>query len=208
VLGAALVSIVFVPAAYVAGMLLRRRMQRGHRPVGVMALGWGAAAVAVIAAVTGTALWGPTASAQGVKPAGSIGSDGWIRGYDYDVRLMPSWYALTNTGKPGLVFFTFPFDGADIELQSLGGVSPVTIADYKSYLVRLGARPAVLDGAPGLLVARSGLPGGMLEQWFIVRGPVVHVVTLYRSPGWPQDSPDLRADFALMLRTWRWTSYA
>ena len=171
-----------------------------------MALGWVAATVAVIAAVTGTALWGPTASAQGVKPAGGIGSDGWIHGYDYDVRLMPSWYALTNTGKPGLVFFTFPFDGAEIELQSLGGVSPVTIADYKSYLLRLGARPAVLDGAPGLLVTRSGLPEGMLEQWFIVRGPVVHVVTLYRSPAWPQDSPDLRDDFALMLRTWRWAS--
>ena len=75
-------------------------------------------------------------------------------------------------------------------------------------LLRLGAHPAVLDGAPGLLVTRSGLPGGMLEQWFIVRGPVVHVVTLYRSPAWGQDSPYLRRAFAWMLRTWQWTNPA
>ena len=207
VLGAALVSIVLVPAAYAAGLLLRRRV-RGHRTVRVLALGWLAATVAVIAAVTGTALWGPRASAQSVKPAGSIGRDGWIRGYDYQVRLRPSWYVVTNAGKPGLIYFTFPFDGAYIQLQSLGGVNPVAIADYRSYLLRLGARPAVLDGAPGLLAARSGLPGGVLEQWFIVRGPVAHIVTLYRSPAWPQDSPDLRDDFTRMLRTWQWMSYA
>ena len=133
-----------------------------------------------------------------------IGGDGWIRGYDYEVRLIPSWYAVTNTGKPGLMYFTFPIDGADIQLETLGGVTPVTIAN----LLRLGARPTVLDGAPGLLVARSGLPAGMLEQWFIVRGPVVHVVTLYRSPAWPQDSPYLRGAFTSILRTWQWMSYA
>ena len=215
VLGAALVSIVFVPAGYVAGLLLRRRAQarraagvQARRAAGVQALGWLAAAVAVIAAVTGTALWGPGASAQSVKPAGSIGSDGWIRGYDYEVRLIPSWYAVTNTGKPGLMYFTFPIDGADIQLETLGGVTPVAIANYRSYLLRLGARPAVLDGAQGLLAGRSGLPEGMLEQWFIVRGPVVHVVTLYRSPEWPQDSPYLRDAFTSILRTWRWMSYA
>jgi hypothetical protein len=43
----------------------------------------------VIAAITGTALWGPAASAQGVKPAGSIGRDGWIRGHGYEIRLIP-----------------------------------------------------------------------------------------------------------------------
>jgi Zn-dependent protease with chaperone function len=207
VLGAALASIVFVPAGYVAGLLLRRRAQ-GRRAARVRALGWLAGAMAVMAAVTGTALWGPGASAQSVKPAGSIGSDGWIRGYDYEVRLIPSWYAVTNTGKPGLMYFTFPVDGADIQLQTLGGVSPVTIANYRSYLLRLGARPTVLHGTPGLLVARSGLPAGMLEQWFIVRGPVVHIVTLYRSAAWPQDSPYLRGAFTSILRTWRWTSYA
>jgi len=207
VLGAALVSIVFVPAAYVAGLLRRRRAQ-GRRTARVRALGWLAAAAAVIAVVTGTALWGPGASAQSVKPAGSIGSDGWIRGYDYEVRLIPSWYAVTNTGKPGLMYFTFPIDGAYIQLETLGGITPVAIANYRSYLLRLGARPTVLDGAQGLLAARSGLPAGMLEQWFIVRGPVVHVVTLYRSPAWPQDSPYLRGAFTSILRTWRWMSYA
>lgn len=208
VLGAALVSIVFVPAAYATGMLLRRRVQRRRRPAGVRALGWLAATVAVIAAVTGTALWGPGASAQSVKPAGSIGNDGWIRGYDYDVRLIPNWYAVTEASKPGMVFFIFPVDGAVIDVESLVGVHPVTIAADRSYLLRLGARPAVLDGAPGLLVARSGLPGGTLEQWLIVRGPVVQVVTLYGSPAWPQDSPYLRDAFGWILRTWRWASYA
>jgi hypothetical protein len=82
------------------------------------------------------------------------------------------------------------------------------IANYRSYLLRLGARPTVLDGAPGLLVARPGLPAGMLAQWFIVRGPVVHVVTLYGSAAWPQDSPDLQGAFTSILRTWRWMGYA
>jgi len=188
--------------------LLRRRI-REPRTTRVRALGWLATAVAVvtvIATVTATAQWGPRASARGVRPAGSIGSDGWIRGYDYDVRLIPSWYAITNTGKPGLTYFIFPFDGADIQLQSLRGVSPVAIARYRSYLLGLGARPATLDGEPGLLAARSGLPGGVLEQWFIVRGPVVHVVTLYPSPAWPGDSPYLRGAFSSMLGTWQWMS--
>ena len=208
VLGAALASIVFVPAAYAAGMLLRRRVRRGRRAAGVRALGWLAATAAVIAALTGTALWGPGASAQSVKAAGSIGNDGWIRGYDYDLRLIPNWYAVTEASKPGMVFLIFPVDGAYIDVESLAGVHPVTIAAERSYLLRLGARPAVLDGAPGLLVARSGLPGGMLAQWFIVRGPVVQVITLYRSPAWPQDSPYLRDAFGWILRTWRWASYA
>ena len=93
VLGAALVSILFAPAAYAAGMMLRQRVRRERRPAGVTALGWFAAAVAALAALTGTALWAPSASAQGVKPAGTIGTDGWIRGYGYEVRLMPGWYA-------------------------------------------------------------------------------------------------------------------
>ena len=66
-----------------------------------MALGWSAAAVAIIAALTGTALWGPKVSAYGVEAAGSIGNDGWIRGYGYDVRLIPAWYDLTQAGGPG-----------------------------------------------------------------------------------------------------------
>jgi Zn-dependent protease with chaperone function len=204
-LGAALVSIVLVPAAYVAGRLLRRRVrQRWTAPT--RALSWLAAVVAVIAAVTGTAMWGPRASERGVAPAGIIGSDGWIRGYDFEVRLIPDWFAVTNTGEPGLMKFIFPFDGADIQLQSLGNANPISIAEYRSYLLRLGARPSVLDGAPGLLAARSVLPGGVLEQWFIVRGPVVQIVSLIRSREAPADSPYLRSAFTSMLRTWQWMS--
>jgi Zn-dependent protease with chaperone function len=205
VLGAALVSMVFVPAGYVAGLLQRRRVP-GPRTAPVRAVGWLAAVVAVVAAVTGTALWGPTASAQSVKPAGSIGSDGWIRGYDYDVRLSPSWYALA--GRPGVMYFIFPLDNADIALQSLGGVSSATIAADRAYLRRLGARPAALDGTAGLLVARPGLPKQILELWFVVRRGVVHIVTLYGSAEFPGDSSYLRGAFTSMLRTWQWTGYA
>jgi Zn-dependent protease with chaperone function len=208
VLGAALVSILFVPAAYAARTLLRRHIRLERRPAGVMALGWLAAGAAVIAAVTGTALWGPSASARGVEAAGSIGRDGWIRGYGYDVRLIPGWYDLDRAGEPGLAHFTYPFDGAGIQLVSLVGVNPVKIAEHRSYLLRLGARPDVLDGAPGLLVSRSGLPGWVLEQWFIVRGPVVYGITLDGPSAAPQDSPYLRHEFAVILRSWRWTSQA
>ena len=208
VLGAALVSILFVPAAYAAGTLLRRHIRVERRRVAVMALAWLAAGVAVVAAVTGTALWGPSASAQGVQAVGTIGRDGWIRGYGYDVRLIPGWYDLNRPGKPGLVHFTFPYDGAEIQLARLVGVNPVKIAEYKSHLLQLGARPNVLNGAPGLLVSRSGLPGGVLEQWFIVRGPVVYGITLDGAPAWPQDSSYLRHEFAVIVRSWHWANQA
>jgi len=206
VLGAALVSIVFVPAAYGAGMLLRRRIRRQRRPAVMRALGWLAAAVAVAAAATGAARWEPSASARGIQPVGSIGRDGWIRGPGYDVRLIPNWYALGQGPRSGLIIFTFPADGGRIQLQSLADVNPVKLADYRSYLIRLGARPGVLDGAPGLLLARSGLPDGALEQWTIVRGPLVYLISVDRAPAWPQDSPYLQNAFTYMLHSWQWTS--
>jgi Zn-dependent protease with chaperone function len=205
VLGAALVSILFAPAAYVAGVHLRGRFRRERRPARVTALGWLAAAVAVVAAVAATALWGPSASAQGVKALGSIGSDGWIRGYGYDVRLIPNWYDVGSVGEPGLQVFRFPIDGGHIALDAVAP-NPALVADYRSDLVRLGARPAALDGAPGLLLVRSGLAHNVLEQWLIVRGRAFYVVTLYGSPEWPQDSPYLQDAYAYMLRSWHWTS--
>jgi len=208
VLGAALVSIVFVPAAHAAGIVAGQRIRRARLPAGVKALGWLAAGIAVTAAVTGTALWGPEASAHGVKAAGSIGRDGWIGGDGYDVRLIPSWYALTQTGNPGQITLIFPFDGATIDLQSLPAGNSAGIAESRHQLLRLGAHRAPLDGALGLRIARSGLPGGVLEHWFIVRGPAVYLITLHQSPDWPGDSPDLRHDLARMLSTWRWTNPA
>ena len=98
VLGAALVSILFVPTAYTAGMLTGRRIRRVRPATGARALGWlaaGIAAIATIAAVAGTALWGPEASARGVEPAGSIGRDGWIRG-----TAMKSASSPTGTRQP------------------------------------------------------------------------------------------------------------
>ena len=208
VLGATLMSILFVPAAYAAGMLLRRRIRLERRPTGVTALGWLAAGAVVVAAVTGTALWGPSASGQGVESAGSIGRDGWVGGYGYEIRLPPGWYDRNPAGEPGPAYFASPYGGAGVLLESLTAVNPVTIARYRSHLLRLGARPGVLDGAPGLRIARSGLPGGVLEQWFIVRGPVVYRITLTGSPEWRQESANLRGLFAFMLRNWQWASQA
>ena len=205
VLGAALVSIVFVPAAYGAGMLLRRRIRRRRRPAGARALGWLAAAAAVAAAVTGAALWEPGASAQGIQPAGSIGRDGWIRGPGYDVRLIPNWYALGQGPRSGLISFTYP-DGGRIRLQTLADLNPVQLADNRSNLIQLGAHPGVLDGAPGLFLARSGLPHGVLAQWTIVRGSLLYLIWVDRAPAWPQDSPYLQNAFTYMLHSWQWTS--
>jgi Zn-dependent protease with chaperone function len=205
VLGAALVSLLFVPAAYAAGMLLRRRIRPQRQPAGIKALGWLAAAVAVVAAVAGTALWGPSASAQGIKPLGSIGNDGWIRGYGYQVRLIPNWYDLGSEGQAGLQVLFFPLDGGQIDLDAIKA-TPEVVADDRSELRRLGARTVALDGAPGLLLARSGLPHDVLEQWFVVRGPVFYLVTLYGSSIFPGDSPYLGNAYTYMLRSWQWTS--
>lgn len=205
VLGAALAGILFVPAAHAAGMLTGRRTRRVRLAAGAKTVGWLAAGAAVIAAITGTALWGPGASAHGVQPAGSIGRDGWIRGQGYEIRLIPNWYALTQAGEPGPVVFTFPFDGAKIYLLSPPASKSVNAAKYRNVLLRLGARPALLDGAPGLRIARPGLPAGILEQWFIVRSPAVYLITLNKSPDFPGDSPYLRDSLTRMLRTWHWT---
>lgn len=205
VLGAALAGVLFVPAAHAAGMLADRRIRRARLAAGAWALGWLAAGAVVIAAITGTALWGPAASAQGVKPAGSIGRDGWIQGYAYQLRLIPNWYALTQAGKPGLIVFTFPFDGAKIDLLSGRAGNSATIAADRSFLHRLGARPALLDGTLGLRTARPGLPERILEEWFIVRGRAAYLITLNPSPDFPGDSPYLRDSLARMLRTWHWT---
>ena len=206
VLGATLVSILFVPAAHRAGILAGHRIRRAHRPTGAKALGWLAATAAVIAAVAGTALWGPEASAHGVKPIGSIGRDGWIRGNGYEIRLIPNWYAHTQTGKPSLIVLTFPLDGATINLLSMPAENPVKAAEYRSLLLRLGARPARLDGAPGLRIARPGLPKGILEQRFIVRRPAVYLITLTYGGVYVEDSPYLRNSLARMLNSWHWTS--
>ena len=96
VLGAALVSIVFVPLPMLPGYLpdgvsgkhaCQRALRRldGTRP-----------GAAVIAAITGTALWRPAASAHDVEPQAYrprrlASRDG------HDIRLVPSsWYALTQ----------------------------------------------------------------------------------------------------------------
>jgi len=208
VLGAALVGIVFVPAAHAAVVLARRRIRQARLPAGIKALGWLAAGIAGITALTGTALWGPAASAHGVEPAGSIGRDGWLRGDGYDIRLVPSWYALTQASDPSRMTISYPFDGAAIDLLSSPSGNSAQIADYKKQLLSIGARPALLDGVPGLRIARSGLPQGILEQWLIVRGPAVYLITLHQAPGWPDDSPYLRHSLARMLTTWHWTSPA
>lgn len=206
VVGAALVSILFVPGAHRAGMLAGRRIRRARLPAGVMVFRWLAAGVAVIAAVTGAALWGPGASAHGIEPMGSIGRDGWIRGIGYEIRLIPNWYALTQAGNPELIRFIFPVDGATVDLLSLPVGNSAGLAQYRNGLLRLGARPALLDGARGLRIARSGLPGRVLEQWFVVRGPAVYVITLNGSGTYPQDSPYLRDSLVRMLQSWHWTS--
>ena len=207
VLGAALVSLLFVPAAYAAGMLLRRRIRRpaGRQRAGRQALGWLAAAVAAVAAIAGTALWAPSASAQGIKPAGSIGHDGWIRGYGYTVRLIPNWYDLGSEGHAGLQVLSFPLDGGYIVLDAVKA-TPAVVASDRSVLRRLGAHPAALDGTPGSLLARPGLAHHVLEQWFVVRGPVFYLVTLYNSTTFPEDAPYLQNAYAYMLSSWHWTS--
>ena len=202
VLGAALVSILFVPAVYAGGMALRRRVRRERRPASVTALGWAAATVAALAALTGTALWGPSASAQGIKPSGTIGSDGWIRGYNYEVRLIPAWYG--SPGGKGLWVLNFPLDGGKINLAAFVD-NPVVEKEDWSYLLRLGGRPDSLAGAPGLLLVHSDPVNPVLEQWLVVRAPALYVLTLYGAPGWPSDSAFLESKYAATLRSWRWT---
>jgi Zn-dependent protease with chaperone function len=205
VLGAALVSVLFVPAAHRAGIVTSRRVRRARLPSAAKAIGWLAAVATVLAVAAGTTLWGPEASAHGVQPAGNIGRDGWIRGDSYEIRLIPNWYALPQAGKPGLILFSYPLDRATIGLLSPPASKSIKTAEYTNLLLRLGARPARLDGASGLSIARAGLPDGILVQWFIVRGPEVYLITLSKAPDFPGDSPYLRDSLARMLHTWHWT---
>lgn len=203
-LGAALVSVLVVPAAFAAG----RRMRRAELPSQVTAFSCVAAAGAMLAVAAGAALWGPGDSARGVQPAGSIGRDGWIAGPGFEIRLAPSWYAV-STSHWGQLRFTCTIDGGTVNLISLSTVTSSDVSAYQAWLVGKGARAATLDGAPGLRLARSGLPRGMLEEWFIVRKRMVYAITLYPSPYggfYLENSPFLRSSLRAMLRTWHWNN--
>ena len=81
----------------------------------------------------------------------------------------------------------------------------VVIAEDWSYLLRLGARPDALDAASGLLLVHSDPADQVQERWFVPRTPVYYLITLYRAPQWPSDSPYLQSQLARTLRSWRWT---
>jgi len=93
------------------------------------------------------------------------------------------------------------FAGAQVPLAGAG-----TPAERDDRHCKHGQRAAPGLGAPGLLLARSGLPVGALQQWTIARGPLVYLISVDRAPAWPQDSPYLQNAFTYMLHSWQWTS--
>ena len=207
-IGAALVSILFIPAAHRVGCglagLRARRMRSAGRAV---TLRWAGMGAAVIAVMTGIALWGPEASAHGVKPMGSIGRDGWIRGAGYEFRLRPDWYELTQPGNPEIARFVYSVDGAAEIVVESGPAQKTTAAFTATLLVEKLTRERVhaarIDGAQGLSVTGTGADGYVYEEWLLYHGATGYIVAFTAVAA---DSASPQDDLAKMMHSWQWNT--
>ncbi len=156
-------------------MLARFRAAMPRPAIVLAAAGAGAA---VIVAIAATALWGAKTSAHAVKPLGSIGHDGWIRGPGYEIRIHPEWFELTRTANSDQVVIVYTIPGSAIEISR----EPVNtaVASFRDFplqyeLHRVSTRPAVIGGTRGLSVAGTRADGSVYEAWLVSHDSVGYI---------------------------------
>jgi len=195
---AALISILLIPAAHYAGILIARRAgPSGRRGPAARALGWLAAGTAAAAVIVGIALRVPDASAHNIQPIGSIGQDGWVRGAGYEFRLFPNWYHVTRNVRPGYTLFENDGTYSGIPGQLNLRTFPVTPIHVK------GASPILLGGVPALKKEYPDVKGYFYIQWFAVRNGSIYVFTFQTIP---PDYTALAYALSAMINTWHWTA--
>jgi hypothetical protein len=196
---AALISILVIPAAYYAGILIARRARLGASPRWrARALRWLAAGVAAAAVIAGISLRVPDASAHGIQPVGSIGQDGWVRGPGYEFRLFPTWYEVPRKLPPGDEVFEDDETGSGhpgyLNL-ALGAISPGAIVRVK------GSRPFSLAGEKALIQQYYDKNDFFHEKLYSVRNNVEYIIDFIVESS---DLPYLVPDINQMIDTWRW----
>jgi Zn-dependent protease with chaperone function len=197
---AALISILLIPAAYYAGILIARRAGLSRRPgPAARALRWLAAGAVAAAVIAGISLRVPDASAHGIQPAGSIGQDGWVQGPGYEFRLFPTWYEVpgnlpaedkvfedneTSSGHSGYVTL------------ALKSISPRTVVRVE------GSRPFSLGGKRARILQYYD-KNVFHAQLYSVRNNTEYIIefTVERS-----DLPSLVHGINHMINTWRWNA--
>jgi hypothetical protein len=196
---AVLVSILLIPAAYYAGILIARRAGLSGRPgLAARALRWLAAGAVAAAVIVGISLRVPDASAHGIQPPGSIGQDGWIQGPGYEFRLFPTWYEVPANLPPEDKIFE------DDETNSgYSGYLNLTLKAISSgTIVRVeGSHPFSLDGEGTRILQFYDKNNFFHEQLYSVRNNTEYVIefTVERS-----DFPFLVYEIKQMVNTWRW----
>jgi Zn-dependent protease with chaperone function len=203
---AALVSIVFIPAAHRFGGALARF--RARTPKGAVVVGMIGAGAAVIVAVAATGFWGAETSTHNIRPPGSIGDDGWISAPGYEMRLSPKWFKITRTAYPGQTFIVYSVHGSVIEIYREPFSSALTSFQdfprlYKLHQVR--TRPAVIGGVRGPGVVGTGAGEAVYEASLVRHGPFGYVVA-FTTPASDRAAPE--SELAQMLRTWHWKTSA
>ena len=196
---AALIGILFIPAARYAGILIARRGRSSSRPgLRARALRWLAAGAAAVIVIAGLAFRLPEASAHGVKPIGTIGQDGWIHGTGYEIRLFPNWYRLTRNVPRGNVWLANDATFSDIPgvlVISATAVSPATTVRVP------GAHPVLLDGARTLKTVFPDYKGHFYIQWIAVHDAIEYIITFQTIPS---DYTTLEHALTAMINTWHW----
>lgn len=198
---AALISILLIPAAYYAGILMARRAGLSGRPgLAAGALRWLAAGAVAAAVIIGISLRVPDASAHGIQPAGSIGQDGWVQGPGYEFRLFPTWYEVPGNLPPEDKVFE------DDETSSgysgylnlvLKAISPGTVVRVE------GSHPFSLGGERARILYFYDNKNFFHAQLYSVRNNMEYIIefTVERS-----DLPSLVYGINQMVNTWRWNA--
>ena len=198
---AALISILLIPAAYYAGILIARRAGLGGRPgLAARALGWLAAGAVAAAVIVGISLRVPDASAHGIQPAGSIGQDGWVYGPGYEFRLFPTWYEVPANLPPEDKLFEDDETSSGYSgylTLTLKAVSPGTVVRVE------GSRPFSLGGERARILQYYDKNNFFHAQLYSVRNNTEYIISFSVKRS---DLPYLMYGVNQMVNTWRWNA--
>jgi Zn-dependent protease with chaperone function len=197
-LEAALISILLIPAAYYAGILIARRASLGGRPrLATRALGWVAAGAVAAAVIVGISLRVPDASAHGIQPIGSIGQDGWVYGTGYEIRIFPNWYDSPASNRGNILIV---YDGRYSGVSAYLTLLTVRVGrDAK--ITGKGGHAFLLNGAPGLTFMSPDVHGYFIQRWLVIRGSLGYILTFRTMTA---DRASREPNISSMINTWQW----
>jgi Zn-dependent protease with chaperone function len=195
---AALISILVIPAAYYAGILIARRAGLGGRPrLATRALGWLAAGAVAAAVIVGISLRVPDASAHGIQPIGSIGQDGWVHGTGYEIRIFPNWYDSPASNRGNILIV---YDGRYSGVSAYLTLLTVRVGrDAK--ITGKGGHAFLLNGAPGLTFMSPDVHGYFIQRWLVIRGSLGYILTFRTMTA---DRASREPNISSMINTWQW----